>query len=216
MTFDLEDPSVVQSGASLWEQVLLVLKHRSLQLSKVVDARHHARTDNRVWGLLACIDRHSYPEGLAELQALRNVHSFRSLKQDCVPTTACTFSFRGVESSGTYAYYLTSAFKQVYVPPERTWAVTGLCGGRYFMKKLLDKLQVRPQLFAREEYKECYSQHTGSKFSKPEAEAAEAYLQGWLHQIVSHIAADRSLHYNKCKVVSVGDYIRALVLEQQK
>lgn len=77
------------------------------------------------------------------------------------------------------------------------FALIGLCGGRYFMKKLLDKLQVRPQLFAREEYKECYSQHTGSKFSKPEAEAAEAYLQGWLHQIVSHIAADRSLHYNK-------------------
>ncbi|KAA6425877.1 MAG: hypothetical protein FRX49_04252 [Trebouxia sp. A1-2] len=154
MTFDLEDPSVVQSGASLWEQ-------------------------------------------------------------DCVPTTACTFSFRGVESSGTYAYYLTSAFKQVYVPPERTWAVTGLCGGRYFMKKLLDKLQVRPQLFAREEYKECYSQHTGSKFSKPEAEAAEAYLQGWLHQIVSHIAADRSLHYNKvAAAVDVAPWSAAEVVAQ--
>ena len=64
------------------------------------------------------------------------------------------------------------------------------------MKKLLDKLQIRPQVFARENYKDCYSHYTGRKFSKPEAEAAKAYLQGWLHQIVSHIAADRSLHYD--------------------
>ena len=76
------------------------------------------------------------------------------------------------------------------------FAIAGLCGGRYFMKKLLDKLQVRPQVFAREEYKDCYSQYTSRKLSKPEAEAAKAYLQGWLHQIVSHIAADRSLHYD--------------------
>ena len=64
------------------------------------------------------------------------------------------------------------------------------------MKKLPDRLQVRPQVFAREEYKDCYSQYTGRKFSKPAAEAVKAYLQGWLHQIVSHIAADRSLHYD--------------------
>jgi len=49
----------------------------------------------------------------------------RSLKQDSVPTVAFTDSFGGVEACGTYAYYLASAFKQVYVHPEGTWAVTG-------------------------------------------------------------------------------------------
>ena len=49
----------------------------------------------------------------------------RSLKQDSVPTVAFTDSFGGVESCGTYAYYLASAFKQVHVHPEGTWAVTG-------------------------------------------------------------------------------------------
>ena len=76
------------------------------------------------------------------------------------------------------------------------YADVGLCGGRYFINRLLDKLQVRPQVFAREDYKDYNSHYTSSKFSKPEAEAVKAYLQGWLHQIVSHIAADRGLHYD--------------------
>ena len=45
---------------------------------QVVDALHHAGTDKRVQGLVACIGRHSRSEGLAELQELRNaVHDFR-------------------------------------------------------------------------------------------------------------------------------------------
>lgn len=68
-------------------------------------------------------------------------------------------------------------------------------GGTISIKELLDKLQICPQVFAREDYKDCCSHYTGRKFSKPEAEAAKAYLQGWLHQIASHIAADRSLQY---------------------
>ncbi len=93
------------------------------------------------------------------------------------------------------------------------FAIVGLCGGRYFMKKLLDKLQIRPQDFAREDFKDCYSHYTGMKFSKREAEAAKAYLQGWLHQTVSHIAADRSLHYDtvcRHKLSSVSDICSCL------
>jgi hypothetical protein len=45
---------------------------------QVVDALHHAGTDKRVQGLVACIGRHLSSEGLAELQELRNaVHDFR-------------------------------------------------------------------------------------------------------------------------------------------
>ena len=50
---------------------------------QVVDALHHAGTDKRVQGLVACIGRHKMSanassEGLAELQELRNaVHDFR-------------------------------------------------------------------------------------------------------------------------------------------
>lgn len=75
----------------------------------------------------------------------------RSLKQDCVPTTACTFSFRGVESSGTYAYYLTSAFKQVYVPPERTWAVTGWLFVIALILKLFEPLPLKSCKFSKKE-----------------------------------------------------------------
>ena len=45
---------------------------------QVVDALHHAGTDKRVQGLVACIGRHLHSEGLAELQELRYaVHDFR-------------------------------------------------------------------------------------------------------------------------------------------
>ncbi len=45
---------------------------------QVVDALHHAGTDKRVQGLIACIGRNLHPQGLAELQELRNaVHDFR-------------------------------------------------------------------------------------------------------------------------------------------
>ncbi len=45
---------------------------------QVVDALHHAGTDKRVQGLVACVGRHLHSGGLAELQELRNaVHDFR-------------------------------------------------------------------------------------------------------------------------------------------
>ncbi len=68
----------------------------------------------------------------------------RSLKQDCVPTVAFTDSFGGVEACGTYAYYLASAFKQVHVHPEGTWAVTGGLFVIALVLKLFKPVPLRP------------------------------------------------------------------------
>ena len=79
---------------------------------QVVDALHHAGTDKRVQGLVACIGRHSRSEGLAELQELRNaVHDLQvTCWLLCILTVASAYKSKMLKFSRPSQSCLPRAF----------------------------------------------------------------------------------------------------------
>ena len=64
---------------------------------------------------------------------------------------------------------------------------TGLAEETLFAGRLLDRCQVKPHVFAREEYKNVYSQFTHSGYSKAHKEATKAWLQSCMGQIATDV-----------------------------
>lgn len=81
----------------------------------------------------------------------------------------------------------------------------GFAASTPFLRGLLDKWHIKPLGFAREEYKSVVSQFTDKAYSKANREATEAWLNGWMGQIVHDVAAARGLQASDvCKALNAS------------
>jgi protease-4 len=165
-----------------------VIQGRMLQVHDVLEALDRAAKDDRVVALVARVG--GGPMGLARIQELRDaVTAFRASGK---PAIAWGTSF-GEFSAGNGAYYLATAFEQIYVQPSGDLGLTGLVGETPFIRGLLDKLGVVPQLDHRREYKNAMNIFTETGFTPAHREAAQRVMDSQFDQIVRGIAAARNL-----------------------
>lgn len=78
-------------------------------------------------------------------------------------------------------------------------APAGLSASTPFLRGLLDKWEVVPQAFAREEYKAVVQQFTDRQYSKANREATQALLRSYIDQIVDDVADSRGLSTDQVK-----------------
>lgn len=69
----------------------------------------------------------------------------------------------------------------------------GLSASTPFLRGLLDKWDIVPQSFAREEYKAVVQQFTDKQYSRANREATQALLRSYIDQIVDDVAVSRGL-----------------------
>ena len=117
-------------------------------LRDVVDALDRGASDNRVLGFVARIG--AVRMGTAQVQELRDaVTRFRAHKK---PAVAFAETF-GEFGPGNNAYYLATAFDQIYLQPSGDVGLTGLMLESPFVKGTLAKLGTRFHGDHRYEYK---------------------------------------------------------------
>jgi protease IV len=158
----------------------------------VVDALDRGASDNRVLGLVARIG--AVRMGTAQVQELREaVARFRAHKK---PALAFAETF-GEFGPGNNAYYLATAFDQIYLQPSGDVGLTGLMLESPFIKGTLAKLGTRFHGDHRYEYKNALNFFTESKYTPPHKEAMTALMNSWFNQIkdgvtqARHIAPDQ-------------------------
>src|SRR6202790_1204142 len=106
-------------------------------LRDVVDAIDRGASDDRVVGMIAKIG--AAPMGMGQTQEIRDaVQRFRAHKKFAV-AYAETF---GEFGPGNGAYYLATAFDQIYVQPSGDVGLTGIIMESPFIKGTLSKLGV--------------------------------------------------------------------------
>jgi protease-4 len=158
------------------------------RLRDTVDALHRGARDDRVVGLVARIA--AAPMGLATVQELREaVTAFRAAGK---PAIAYAETF-GEFGPGNAAYYLATAFDEVYLQPSGDVGLTGLLAESYFVRGTLDKLGVEPRMDHREEYKNALNIFTEKDFTDAHREAARSIMDSMFDQIVGGIAASREI-----------------------
>jgi protease IV len=149
---------------------------------------------------------------MAKIQEIRDaVTRFRNKGKKAV---AYAESF-GEFGPGSTAYYLSTAFDRIYVQPSGTIGLTGMGMKTPFLRDLLERLGVEPQIGFRKEYKSAAYTLTQSEYTGPHREADQAVMESLLSQIMEGISQSRGLSSDKLKsLFEIGPFTAGRALEE--
>ncbi|HEV8238814.1 MAG TPA: signal peptide peptidase SppA [Thermoanaerobaculia bacterium] len=161
---------------------------KRMRLRDLVEALHAAAADKKVVGLVARVS----PEGtgLAGIEELRDaVAAFRASGK---PAIAWTDTF-GEVTPANGAYYLATAFDQIYIQPSGDVGLTGLELTSLFLRGTLDKLGVEPQFAQRYEYKNAPNTFTDTAFTPAHRESMDELAGSIFDHMVAEISTARKI-----------------------
>lgn len=182
---------------------------RRLTIRDDVEAILRARQDKRINGLLLTIK--SPTIGLAKIQELRDaIHSF----QESGKWTVAWSETVGEFSPGTGAYYLATACETIWIAPPGDVNLTGLRAEVPFIRGILDRLKVKPDMDHIGKYKNAMNYYTDKSMNEPFREALEAILDSVYRQLRSGIAAGRHMTDDEvAALIDQGPFIGPRALE---
>jgi protease-4 len=185
VTVDLEEP-IVEEEPSMTLRTLGEAPH--LTTRDVVDGLRRAATDDRVTSVVATVGGAGM--GLAQIQEIRDaVLAFRESGKRAIVFSESFGEF----GPGTGAYYLASAFDEVWLQPSGTVSLTGVISETPFIRGALEKLKIEPRFDARREYKSAVNLFTERGYTPAHREATLGVLRSQFDQIVTGIGAARKL-----------------------
>jgi protease-4 len=154
----------------------------------VVEALERAAEDRRVVGVYARVGAGAM--GLAQIQEIRDaVLAFRASGK---PAIAYSETF-GEVGPGNGAYYLATAFDEVYLQPSGDIGLTGLIYESMFLAGTFEKLGIAPRMDHRKEYKNAMNAYTETAYTDAHREAMTAIMDSQFDQMVGGIAEGRGL-----------------------
>lgn len=159
-----------------------------ISLQDAIIALRRARDDDRVKAITATISGQSL--GLAQIQDMRDAISF--FRESGKPALIYSDTI-GELGNATPAYYMASAFDEIWLQPSGGVGLTGLAIEQPFFKNLFDELGVRANALQRYEFKSAMENFTESEITEPSKEALDALFGSIFNQIVDGIAASRGL-----------------------
>ncbi len=172
-------------------------------LRDVIDAIDRGATDDRVVGMIARVGAAPIP--MAQIQEIRDAMArFRAHKKFAVVYSE-TF---GEFGPGNGAYYLATAFDQIYLQPSGDVGLTGIIMESPFIKGTLAKLGMSFHGDHRYEYKNALNFYTETKFTDAHKEAMTGIMNSWFNQIKDGICQARGIAPEKfAAVVDAGPYL---------
>jgi protease-4 len=193
LTVDLESPVVEEeppiSLRSLGEEPHMTTRD-------IVDGLRQAAADKRVTGIVATLG--SVGMGLAQIQEVRDaVLAFRKSGKRAIVFAETFGEFR----PGTGAYYLASAFDDIWLQPSGDVTLTGMITETPFIRGALDKLDVQPRFDARGKYKSAVNLFTERDYTPAHREATGAVMRSQFDQIVGGIALARHLEAQQVRAL---------------
>jgi protease-4 len=193
------------------DRLARIMLSRAPCVLDVYEALERARKDRRVVGLLAIVG--AAKMGMAQIQEIR--HAVRSFRRSGKPAVAFSETF-GEFGPGNGAYFLASAFEEIYLQPSGDLGLTGLTANTPFFKNLLDKLEIVPRLDQRREYKSVMNLFTETGYTPAHREALQAVLDSQFQQILAGIAADRGMDQERLgRLIDRGPFSAAEAVQER-
>ena len=180
-------------------------------LLDTVETLERAGNDERVVALIGRIGADSLDP--ATSQKLRDaILAFREKGKKAI-AHAETF---GENRAANQAYYLASAFDEIYLQPSGMVGLTGLLSENVFLRGSLDKLGVVPRLDHREEYKSFKNLFTERQLTEAHEKAARAIVDSLFEQMVKGIGEGRKLSKQRVeKLFEQGPFLADEALRNQ-
>lgn len=165
-------------------------------LRDMVDALERAGDDRRVVGLIARLG--AAPLGMGQVQELRDaVRRFRERKKFAVAFAETLGEF----GPGGNAYYLATAFDEIWLQPSGDIGLTGVLAEAFFVRGTLEKLGITPRMDHRYEYKNAMNIFTERKFTPAHREATERVVKSFASQMLRGIAEGRRMSESQVRAL---------------
>lgn len=166
-----------------------------LQLKQAIE---HARTDENVKGIYLEV---SYP-----MAGFSTIEEIRESLIDFRESGKWVVAYNEVMTEG--AYYLSTAADQVYLHPEGEIEFNGLTAEIGFFKKLLDKLEIRPQIFRVGEFKSAVEPFLLEKMSEENRLQLQEMVNSIYDHVLTRISEARDIPKEKLKAISDNMQVR--------
>ena len=167
------------------------------RLRPILRTLHDAGDDERVVGLVARVG--AAGQTLAQVQEIRTaVAAFRASGK---PTVAWAETF-GETAPGSIPYFLATAFDEIWLQPSGDVNLIGLSAEVQFLRGLLDKVGVEPQINQRYEYKNAVDRLLRSEMTDAHREAIGRLTESSWEQVVQGIAEARGLKPHEVQAVA--------------
>lgn len=151
-----------------------------------------AAEDDNIKGIF--LDLSDFPSGPATLEEIRNeLLEFKKSGK---------FIFAYGEVYSQKAYYLATVADQICVNPEGAIDFKGLNGQVMFLKGLLAKLEINPQIIRHGKYKSAIEPLISDKMSEPNKEQTRTYITSIWNHLVSGISATRKIDSEKLMIIA--------------
>jgi protease-4 len=186
-----------------------VLAMRRPRLADVLDGLRRARADGRVRALVVRIG--GRPIGVARVQELRS--AVAAFRRSGKATVAWAETY-GEFGPGNAAYYLATAFEQIWLQPSGDVGLTGLSMEQWFLRGTMDKLGLEYEVSKRHEYKTAADRLTEQGFTGPAREALEQLAASLAGQITEAVAERLAISPAQARMlIDNGPYVAEEAVE---
>jgi len=153
-------------------------------LHNVVTAIHRAARDQRIAGIYLKLGE--TPNGFATSEEIRNaLEDFKHQSHKPI------YAYGDIASQ--QAYYIASVADSIFLNPRGIFEFRGFAVRLAFLKGLLDKLEINPQIFYQGKYKSATEPFRLTRMSEANRIQTTAFLQDFYRHFLSGIALARNL-----------------------
>ena len=154
LQIDFDAPIAEVSSDSLLNDI------KNASFYDLIRAIAAASADDRIKAIFAEISQSDL--SLSQIEELRSaISAFRRVGKKAYIFSESFGSFGG----GMSEYYLASAFDEIILQPGGEVGITSISIEMPFVRKLLNRIGIKPEFYARHEYKSAYSSFTDEKMS---------------------------------------------------
>ncbi len=171
---------------------------KSIGLNDLLDGLERAKADDNISGIY--LDLSLVPTGWS------TVNEIRKALEDFKESGKFVISYG--ETYMQNAYFLGSVADKVYLHPEGLIDFRGLNAELFFVKDLLGRLGIDPQVIRHGEYKSAGEPFFLDKMSPENREQTLAYISAIWNNIAADIAISRGLTINHINEVANGLFTR--------
>ena len=174
---------------------------KSIGLNELLESIEKAKADDNIEGIY--LDLSLVPAGWS------TVHEVRQALDDFRESGKFVISYG--ETYFQNAYYLGSVADEIYLHPEGVIDFRGLNSELFFIKDLLGRLGIDPQVIRHGEYKSALEPFFLEQMSPENREQTLAYISAIWNNITADIARSRGLTVNHINEVADGLHTRNAV-----
>jgi len=201
---DLNAPIVELAADDPWSE-FIPGERSAIGLLQLKDAIAHAKSDPKIEGIY--LNTEFLQTGFSSIEEIRHA------LQDFRKSGKWVIAYSSFYSEGSY--YLASAADKVYLNPEGQVELNGLSINVMFFKKMLDKLEIKPQVFRVGDFKSAVEPFVRDNMSPENRLQLESLVNTIYDEMLSNLSEAREIPKDKLKelantmlVRNAGDALR--------